>query len=176
MTEPVDRKPPQEPVAIPDTLTPEIQRAREKFLALRLANRVAYSATRDPQFIARVNDDIADQRTYLESQIKHSYDRIKAFQTEGDRPLVLLPDLSSMNRRELLSALDWTTGRLDAIFQNPSNWGRRVDIPYAPPGQTGMATLNNIALHEAHHEGMNRFALGYFGIPQPPQVTAPFGK
>lgn len=162
-----------EPVQIPEALVPEILRAVDKLMVLRRANRVAYAVTNEGQFGQRVNEDIVDQRTYLISQIRHADARLRVFQAGGIEPL---PDLETLSRDELLARFDAGTQGLETVFRAPSSWGRRVDIPYSPPGLTGLAVLNDIALHEAHHEGQNRATLGHFGILQPPEVTATFGK
>ncbi len=166
--------PVEERVEIPEALDPEIQRALDKLLNLRRANRKAYEVTTEEQFGTRINEDIADQRTYLVHQIKHSDVRARAFSGEGE--LAPLPELEELTRDQLLEQLDITTSHLDAIFRDRNNWGRRVNIPYSPPGLTGMTVLNDISLHEAHHEGQNRVTLAHFNIPQPPEVTATFGK
>lgn len=162
----------QEQVDIPQSLDAEIQRAVDKLMVLRTANRKAYEVTTQEQFDTRINEDIAGQRTYLISQIKHSDVRARAFQGEGEP----LSELEELTRDQLLEQLDITTSHLDAIFRDRTNWGRRVNVPYSPPGLSGMTVLNDIALHESHHEGMNRLTLAHFNIPQPPEVTATFGK
>lgn len=162
-----------EPLTFPDLLGQEINRSVDKLLGLRSANRAAYAVTSEAQFGEATGVDIASQRVYLEHQVKHADVRLRAFET-GEREA--LPDLSALSREELLALYDAGTAGLERVFRDPANWGRRVDIPYSEPGLTGFSVLQDMRAHEAHHEGQNRGTLAHFGIPQPAEVTATFGK
>ncbi len=164
---------PREPLVIPEALALEINRSVDMLLGLRTANRTAYAATSEAQFGEVVGVDVAAQRTYLEHQVKHADVRLRAFETEEREQL---PDLSTLSREELLALYDTGTAGLERVFRNPANWGRRVDIPYSQPGLSGFSVLQDMRAHEAHHEGLSRGTLAHFGIPQPPEVTATFGK
>lgn len=154
-----------------ETVQRERQRATDKFLALREANIAAYGATSEEQFITPVGGDIADQRTYLIHQIRHTHLRIEAF-----RGISGLPDLSRVTREQLLIALGNTGDRLRMVLELEADWNRMIKVPYSDTSLTGATVLADIANHEAHHEGMNRVILGHFGIPLPAAVIRPFGK
>lgn len=169
--EKAENRPPQD-IHIPEALAPEIERAVERFLAFRNANRAAYQATHFPaQFEARVGGDIASQRVYLEHQIKHAQARIQAFLGDSAPQI---PEIEDPTREELIGIFDQQTQTLAGLFRDRSNWGKMVKFPWTPY-LTGMSAIHEVNYHEAHHEGLNRATLGRFGIPLPREVIAPFG-
>lgn len=167
-----------ESVIIPEALYPEIESLIEGFRVSREANRAAYLATSEEQFVTRVNEDpqeVADQRTYLISQIRHSYDRAKAFLGETLWPLPTKEELEKQPREDLIGFFGKTTEALMGVFSNPNNWGKKAEIPYA--GElTGMTLIAKVYGHELKHVGMNETTLSHFGIPRSHTVVAPMGR
>jgi hypothetical protein len=175
MTEPVDRMPSVEEAVLPEEFLPGVDRLRERFRLLREGNEAAYLATSEEKFITRVEEDpdgIADQRTYLMSQIQHSHIRARVLM--GDR-ISNLPPLVELNRQDLINLLKSTGEAIYTSFGNRSNLGKIFTVPYAGD-VTGLMLLTDIAIHEADHLGLNEGTLGHFGISRPPAVTIPLGR
>lgn len=157
---------------IPERLIEEKLKKIDHLGLIAAGNRAAFLATTDEQFETPVSDESASQRVYAEHLIRYAHVRAEAMGVELDE---LPADLGALTREVLVDLYSRNTSALIAALRDRSNLSRTFEIPYAGV-ISGFSLAEDVRAHEAEHLGMNKDRLGFFEIPQPPEVIAPYGK